>query len=162
MMRTPAGAVTSVTSNRSIAEIEDDQAASAAAAAKQRTAEIKRRREAALLVHFPNVVAHNKWRDRALEPVRGDTRRLDKRIAGLVVERKMLMQKAEFFLTTPMPDSLRRRIDANDAAMKAALQILDQRREEMARINAAYDIELAQLRQLWADDETRLSTRSKP
>ena len=46
--------------------------------------------------------------------------------------------------------SLRRKIDENDARMTALKHLLRARHDEVVRINAGYDVELEELRRLWA------------
>ena len=45
---------------------------------------------------------------------------------------------------------LKQSLDANDAAVEAQQQLIENQKAEIVRINARYDAELARLKKLWA------------
>jgi chromosome segregation ATPase len=108
------------------------------------------RRDRALLHDFPNQAAHDRARARQLDEVRGKLRVSEARLARLVADRKPLLDEAEFYVGKPFPDKLKRGLDQNDALLAAQKEVIENQRDEIARINERFDVALARLRQLWA------------
>lgn len=108
------------------------------------------RRDRNLMMRFPNEAAHNKGRVAALEDLRKAIAVSERRVAEVQAERKGLMTEAEFFKGKPLPLKLRLQVGDNEATLHAQRDIIQNQRNEMVRINALYDAELARLRRLWA------------
>jgi hypothetical protein len=125
--------------------------------AKARAAEIElaRKKDAvradlSLVNRFPNEAAHNKARAAALDVVNNSLKVSETRLAKLARERKPLDDEAEFYVGKPLPSTLKSQIDANDAAVGAQRELMQNQKLEAVRINASYDIQLERLRRLWA------------
>ena len=108
------------------------------------------RRDRNLLTRFPNEAAHRKARETALEDSRKSMRRSEGRIDLLAKERKPLVDEAEFYVGKQLPAQLKQQLDANDAAVRAQIDLLQNQRAEIVRIDALYDVELERLKSLWA------------
>lgn len=108
------------------------------------------RRDRSLLHRYPNEAAHNKARAAALDDVHAALQVSDKRLAALALERKPLMEEAQFFTGRQWPLKLRLLLDANDAATEAQRVLIQNQQAEMVRINANYDAELDRLKKLWS------------
>lgn len=108
------------------------------------------RRDRNLMIRFPNEAAHRKAREGALDTVRLAAKASEQRIKDLAVERKPLLDEAEFYKGRQMPARLKQQLDNNDAAVAAQRQAIDNQENELARINRLYDTELERLRRLWA------------
>ena len=135
--RTPGGAVTIIGPALRLVVIDD-------------AATRERRRQAALVSHFPDERAHNAARAASLAPMLANIQKLQARKADIERERPALLEETEFYVGKPLPDALRRKIDENEARMAAVLQLLQNVREDVRLTNARYDSELAELRLLWA------------
>jgi hypothetical protein len=107
-------------------------------------------RDRNLLARYPNEAAHNKARQAALEDNRKAVHLIEARLVDLANERKPLMDESEFYVGKPLPGKLKMQIDANDASFDAQRSLLQNRRDEITRINQFYDAELSRLRSLWA------------
>ena len=117
----------------------------------ERTAyEIEVRRDRDMVKRFPDEAAHRKARAKALDDVAGSVRNSEARIKLLLLDRKPLMEEAEFYTGKPLPTKLKLAIDANDAALEAQRSLVQNQQTEVVRINALYDTELARLKKLWA------------
>lgn len=128
----------------------------AEAEAKKRQAEADRaaqqdaiRRDRNLLNRFPNEAAHQKAREAALNDVRKGVKFSEGRLAELQKERKPLMDETEFYKGKKLPAKLKQQLDANDAAANAQRSLVQNQKDEITRINALYDVELARLKKLW-------------
>jgi hypothetical protein len=108
------------------------------------------RRDRNLMARFPNEAAHNKARNAALDDVRAAGVLTEKRLAVLALERKPLIDEAEFYVGKQMPAKLKSQLDANDAATEAQRALIQNQQAEIGRINALYDTELVRLKKLWA------------
>jgi hypothetical protein len=108
------------------------------------------RRDKQLLARFSNEASHKRARDNAMDSVISATRISQTRLAALDDERSPLLQESEFYKGKPLPAKLQQQFDAlamTEAAIHTAMQA---QRDEMARINEIYDIELERLKKLWA------------
>ncbi len=108
------------------------------------------RRDRQLLQRFSNDTAHAKAREAALEPAMQGHRISQQRLRDLEEERKPLRQEAEFYQGKALPIKLKMQFDSIDAAEAAMHSAIRGQKEEMARINENYDIELERLKRLWA------------
>lgn len=116
-----------------------------------RLAEIKRR-EAALVMRYPNRGVHDQERAAALALVDSVTAAAQKRRKELLAQRHFLAGEMEFYKPDPsrMPPKLRRQVDEVDLQLGAQLRFLADQDVEKVRVNARFDEELARLKQLWA------------
>jgi hypothetical protein len=103
-----------------------------------------------LMKRFPSLAAHTNKRQAELDGWLQSLERARGRTSLLAKERKPLDDEAEFYAGRQMPALLRRQLDANDAAVQAQRDIVQRAQDEIARINARYDVELERLRLLWA------------
>jgi hypothetical protein len=108
------------------------------------------RRDRNLVQRFPNEAAHRRAREVALDDVRKAVRTSEDRLKALAGERKPLLDDAEFYAGRALPAKLKQALDANDASVEAQRALVQNQQVEMARINAAFDIELDRLKRLWA------------
>jgi len=120
------------------------------AAAERAQQQDAARRDRNLMVRFPNEAAHNKARAAALDGVRTAVQLSEKRIADLAVDRKPLINEAEFYQGKQLPLKLKQQLDANDAATDAQRSLVQNQQSEIGRINSLFDLELARLKKLWA------------
>jgi hypothetical protein len=119
------------------------------ASSQQVTRQDAIRRDRNLMIRFPNLAAHQKAREAALNDVRTAMKTSDARLALLATERKPLMDETEFYVGRPMPPRLMRLLEAIDASTAAQTALIRDQRIELERINARYDAELEQLKRLW-------------
>lgn len=108
------------------------------------------RRDRNLVNRFPDQAAHDKARNSALDTVRLAIRASELRLEALALDRKPLLDEAEFYVGKPLPAALKAQLDGNDAAVAAQRNAMRTQEAELDRINALYDAELAHLRKLWA------------
>jgi len=108
------------------------------------------RRDRNLMLRYPNEASHNHAREAAADTVRLAMKASEFRLRALDVERKPLLDEAEFYLGKPLPSKLKAALDANDAAVEAQRASSANQEAELVRINKIYDIELERLRRLWA------------
>ena len=131
-----------------------DETAEAELATRRATAERAAqqdavRRDRNLMLRFPNEAAHRKARDAALDDVRKAVRTSEERLKLLAIERKPLLDEAEFYPNGQLPAKLRQALDANDAAVEAQRTLVQNQQAEVVRINTLFDVELQRLRRLW-------------
>lgn len=108
------------------------------------------RRDKQLLARFSNDASHQRARENAMDSAISANRISQTRLAALEDERKPLQQESEFYKGKALPAKLQQQFDAlamTEAAIHTAMQA---QRDEMARINEMYDIELERLKKLWA------------
>ena len=108
------------------------------------------RRDRNLMARYPDEAAHQRAREAALDTVRLAIRASALRLKRSRIERKPLLDEAEFYVGKPLPALLEAQIDANDAAVEAQRSAMLTQEAELVRINRLYDAELERLRQLWA------------
>lgn len=108
------------------------------------------RRDRNLMQRFPTELAHNNARIAALDDANKARLISERRITELALERKPLLDEAEFYKGRPLPGKLKQQMDANDAAVEAQQQLIENQKAELVRINSRYDAELAHLKRLWA------------
>jgi hypothetical protein len=108
------------------------------------------RRDRNLMMRYPDEAAHQRARASSLDD--GNKARLisERRVKDLALERKPLMDEAEFYKGKPLPAKLKQQLDANDAAADAQKQLIENQKAELVRIGSRYDLELQRLKRLWA------------
>lgn len=129
------------------AELEARERAAAEARAAQADAV---RRDRNLVARYPSQAAHDKARVAALDTVKLAIRASSLRLEALGLDRKPLLDEAEFYKGKTLPGELKTALDANDAATAAQRSAMQGQEAELVRINKLYDAELAHLKQLWA------------
>lgn len=108
------------------------------------------RRDRNLMMRYPTEAVHAKAREAALDDLHNAILTSERRVADLAAERKPLEAEAEFYKSKRMPGKLRTKLEANDAAQQAQVDVIQGQKAEIVRINALYDAELARLKRLWA------------
>lgn len=108
------------------------------------------RRDRNLMARYPDEATHQRAREAALAPIRQAMAASEKRLQELAVERKPLLEEAEFYKGKALPAKLRSQLDANDAATGAQRSSIANQEAEVVRIGRLYDAELARLKRLWA------------
>jgi hypothetical protein len=111
-----------------------------------------------LLNRYPNKDKHDAARKAALGQVDAALTLSQRRLEQLQLERKRLLEEAEFYPNGNLPPKLRRDLDGNSAVIAAQLQAIANQKDESAQKNAFYDEELVKLRKLW--DPQRGESRS--
>ena len=119
------------------------------AAEKEAKAEAARR-DRALMQRFADAEAHAKARVSALADVQTSMQLSATRQRDLAVERKPLLEEAEFYKGKALPAKLRQQLDANEAATAAQRDVQNNQKAELDRVNKLFDAELARLKKLWA------------
>jgi hypothetical protein len=137
-----------LTAQERAAQRERERQEAEAAAAKAEAL----RRDRNLLQRFPDEAAHQAARDSALAPIRLAMDLTSTRMAQLTRERRPIDDETVTLGDKPLPQPLRERRDANDAAMMAQRELAASQKIEYERITRQYDAELARLRRLWAGE----------
>ena len=122
---------------------------------EKRKAELARsqqRLDQALLSRYPDKATHDASRKEALlqSQIIIDGAKLN--LASLAEERKRMDEEMEFYQKDPSqaPATLRRAMEKNKRDVEQQELAISNQATEQARINAAFDEELAHLEQLWA------------
>lgn len=112
----------------------------------------ERRRERVLVARYPDKAAHDVERANAIQQVDEVTMVAVKRIEDITRERKKLDGEMEFYRRDPSkaPLALRRQIAEADDAVAEQRRFIAGQDQEKRRVHQRYDVELAQLRPLWA------------
>ena len=126
------------------APLTDEQKAERAAEEKKKKAEDDRKREQlrkdkALLNTYENVDDIESKRQRALQQVEREARESEKRMGQLEKQAADNAAEAEFYKKKAMPADLRRRVDENEAALRAEKVLLGSKRDEVAQVNLKFD-----------------------
>lgn len=121
------------------------------AAAEARAAQADAvRRDRNLTARYPDEASHQRARESALDTVRLAIKATELRLRELQVERKPLLEEAEFYQGKALPPKLKAAIEANDTAIEAQRAASTTQSAELGRINKIYNTELERLRRLWA------------
>jgi hypothetical protein len=110
------------------------------------------RRDRNLMLRYPDAATHDKAREAALDDVRRGIANTERLLKALQDERKPLVTETEFYKGKRLPGKLRSKMEANEAQQQAQLDIIQNQKAEMARVNGLYDAELARLKRLWAGE----------
>lgn len=118
----------------------------------------ERRRERALLARYPSQATHDAERTEAIVQLDLVSVAASKRIQDLQEQRKALDLEMEFYRRDPIkaPMSLRRMLAENEASMLEQQRFIANQDREKRRVHQRFDLELAQLRQLWATQRAPL------
>ncbi len=117
---------------------------------KNRLAEEKRR-DRALMTRYPNKGVHDAERNDALDQIRVVIRAASNRLDELNRQRKALDDELEFYKNDPSraPAYMRRQLEENTQSQSVQRRFISEQEQEIRRVNARFDDELARLRQLW-------------
>lgn len=107
------------------------------------------RRDRNLLLRFPNEAVHLRARTAALEAGRKSLRVSEARLAALAIDRKPLLDEAEFYSGKKLPSKLKGQLEAIEVAAEAQRTLVLNQQLEVTRIDALYDLELERLKKLW-------------
>jgi hypothetical protein len=107
------------------------------------------RRDRNLMMRYRDEAAHQQAREAALDDVKKSMQISERRIQELTVERKPLLDEAEFYKGKVMPAKLKQQLDANEASTEAQRVLIENQKAELVRVNKLYDQELARLKRLW-------------
>ena len=120
----------------------------------------ERRRERVLIARYPNQGAHDAERAQALQQVDDVTAVAHKRVAELQAQRLKLESEMEFYQRDPSkaPMHLRRAIAENQDAVAEQQRFISGQVQEKQRVNQRFDVELLQLRKLWAERDRPVPT----
>jgi len=126
------------------APLTDEQKAERAAEEKKKKAEDDRKREQlrkdkALLNTYENVDDIESKRQRALQQVEREARESEKRMTLLRKNAADNAADAEFYKKKPRPPDLKRRMDENEAALRAEQLLLQSKRDEVTQVNLKFD-----------------------
>jgi len=118
-------------------------AAREAEAAKKKQEDDRRReqlrKDKALLNTYENVDDIESKRQRALQQVEREARESEKRMGILQKQGADNAAEAEFYKKKAMPADLRRRIDENEAALRAEKLLFASKRDEVSQVNLKFD-----------------------
>lgn len=120
---------------------------------EERTRTIEeRRRERVLLARYPDKAAHDTERAAAIALVDEVSDAAAAHILALRQQRKALDVEMEFYRKNPAkaPMALRRQLAENDESVQEQQRFLAAQAQEKRRVHQRFDVELAQLRRLWA------------
>lgn len=112
--------------------------------------QVEARADRQLLNRYPTKAAHDAARVKELDETRRSIQKISERRAQLLIERKPILEEAEFFVGKSMPLKVKNALDSNDAALGAQESLRQNLEAELARINQRFDEELERLRKLWA------------
>jgi len=106
-------------------------------------------RASAMLLRYPDEAAHQKARLQALERPREAVGRAEVKVGILWDERERLEVETAQYVGHPLPSDLKQKLEANDALATSERQRLQKLSAEVASVDARFDAELAQLKELW-------------
>lgn len=118
----------------------------------------EKKRDRALMVRYPNQPMHDKERSAAIQVVDDVIVTANKRFEDLVAQRQTLATEADFYKgdAAKIPVRLKRLIEENELQQAAQKRFLAEQAAEKQRINARFDLELAKLKGLWAQQAAPL------
>jgi hypothetical protein len=102
-----------------------------------------------LLRRFPGEAAHQRAREKALEPSRTAIQSAEARLRELALDRRKLNDEVEFYRGRVVPIALRQQVEGNEAQAEAQRTSIKNGEAEQARIDRLFDTELQRLRRLW-------------
>ena len=117
----------------------------------------ERRRDRALLMRYPTRAPHDKERAEALDQIAVVTSAAKLRLLELENQRQKIETELEFYKKEPnkAPEYLRHQYEDNLQNAEAQQHFLQEQADEVRRVNARFDEELARLQQLWSASAAR-------
>ena len=97
------------------------------------------RRDKALLNTYASVEDIESKRQRALAQVEREARESERRISMLERQALENRSESEFYKKKQMPSDLKRRLDENEAALKAEKHLFGSKKSEVAQVNVKFD-----------------------
>ena len=97
------------------------------------------RKDKALLNTYASLDDIESKRQRALSQVEREARESERRISLLERQAGENRSEADFYKKKAMPSDLKRRLDENEAALKAEKNLFDQKKDEVAQVNVKFD-----------------------
>jgi len=97
------------------------------------------RRDKALLNTYASVDDIESKRQRALSQVEREARESERRISLLERQAGENRAEADFYRKKAMPGDLKRRLDENEAALKAEKNLFAAKKDEVAQVNLKFD-----------------------
>jgi hypothetical protein len=122
----------------------------------------KHRADVVLMSTYPDVPSIEVARSRALGDFQDSLRSANERMAGLLQDRQALQRESAPFTNAnrPLPGNLQRSIDANALAISSEQHNIDDRKNDIARINARFDAYTTRLHDLELDPTGATNTSS--
>ena len=126
------------------APLTPEQIAAREAEEQRKRVEEERRREQlrkdkALLNTYASLDDIESKRQRALSQVEREARESERRISLLERQASENRSEADFYKKKAMPSDLKRRLDENEAALKAEKNLFGQKKDEVAQVNVKFD-----------------------
>ncbi len=117
---------------------------------RSRTADEKRR-DRALLTRYPNKAIHDQERQEALAQIDAVIEAAKKRLIELAKQRVGIDEEMEFYKkdTSKAPAYVKRQLEENVQSQAVQKRFISDQENEIRRVNARFDDELARLKQLW-------------
>ena len=111
----------------------------------------EKRRDRALLVRYPNRIAHDTERAEALKQIDVVKAAAANRVVELKRQRALLDEEMEFYKKDPAkaPMRLRRQVDELTESMVVQTRFIADQDGEIKRVSARFDEELVRLKLLW-------------
>ena len=111
----------------------------------------EKRRDRALLVRYPNRIAHDTERAEALKQIDVVKAAAANRVVELKRQRALLDEEMEFYKKDPAkaPMRLRRQVDELTESMVVQTRFITDQDGEIKRVSARFDEELVRLKLLW-------------
>jgi len=133
---------------RELAEREENARQAARRVALQNE---ERRRERALLIRYPDAVAHERERAEALSRIDAVLHAAQVRVGELAQERRSIDDELEFYRkdVSKAPVSVRRKLDDNAQSVSVQKRFIGEQEAEKKRVNQRFDEERVQLMRLW-------------
>ena len=124
----------------------------------------ERRRERVLTTRYPDKATHDIERHAAIALLEGASIAATQHIQALRDERTRLDVEMEFYRKNPTkaPMTLRRQIAENEENIQERQRFLGAQAQEKRRIHQRFDLELAQLQRLWAEQKMVPSSLDAP
>lgn len=124
----------------------------------------ERRRDRALMARYPDKTAHDTERANAIASVDTVTHMATKRILELQNQSKALGTEMEFYRKDPnkAPMVLRRLVAENEQGIAEQQRFIAGQDKEKHRVHEHFDLELIQLKKLWAQQQTTGTSSSPP
>lgn len=115
----------------------------------------ERRRDRVLIARYPDKATHDAERASAIASVDDVTTAAAKRIVELQRQRKALDTEMEFYRKDPTkaPMTLRRMLAENEEGVAEQQRFIAGQDKEKRRVHQRFDVELAQLKKLWAQQQ---------
>lgn len=133
---------------REQAEIEERERRQAEEQARQAE---ERRRDRALVTHYPNPEALERERAEAIDQVHKQIKAAHTRLEDLGRQHQRLEDELEFYKKDPskVPALLRRHIEENNQSQASQRRFIADQEGELKRIGERFDADLERLRHLW-------------